>query len=48
MLQLNTRSKDLKTQKMQGCILEAVGAISPKPLTHFWKQRIEKIYILPP
>ena len=37
MLQSNTRSKDLKTQKMQGCILEAVGAISPKSLTHYWK-----------
>ena len=28
MLQSKTRSKDLKTQKMQGCILKAVGAIS--------------------
>ena len=28
MLQSNIRSKDLKTQKMQSCILEAVGAIS--------------------
>ena len=27
-LQLKTRSKDLKTQKMQGCILKAVEAIS--------------------
>ena len=28
MLQSKTRSKDLKTQKMQSCILKAVGAIS--------------------
>ena len=28
MLQSKTRSKDLKTQKMQGCLLKAVGAIS--------------------
>ena len=28
MLQSKTRSKNLKTQKMQGCILKAVGAIS--------------------
>ena len=28
MLQLKTRSKDLKTQKMQGCVLKAVGVIS--------------------
>ena len=28
MLQSKTRSKDLKTQKMQGCVLKAVGAIS--------------------
>ena len=28
MLQSKTRSKYLKTQKMQGCILKAVGAIS--------------------
>ena len=28
MLQSKARSKDLKTQKMQGCILKAVGAIS--------------------
>ena len=27
-LEHETRSKDLKTQKMQGCILKAVGAIS--------------------
>ena len=27
MLQSKTRSKDLKTQKMQGCILKAIGAI---------------------
>ena len=33
-LQSNTRTKDLKTQKMQGCILEAVGAIS-KVTTHY-------------
>ena len=28
MLQLKTRSKDLKTQKMQGCVLKAIGSIS--------------------
>ena len=28
MLHSKSRSKDLKTQKLQGCILEAVGAIS--------------------
>ena len=28
MLQSKTRSKDLKTQKMQGCILKALEAIS--------------------
>ena len=28
MLQSKTRSKDLKTQKMQSCVLKAVGAIS--------------------
>ena len=28
MLQSKTRSKDLKTQKMQGCISKAVGAIA--------------------
>ena len=28
MLQSKARSKDLKTQKMEGCILKAVGAIS--------------------
>ena len=28
MLQSKTRTKDLKTQKMQGCVLKAVGAIS--------------------
>ena len=28
MLQSKTRSKDLKTQKLQGCILKAVGVIS--------------------
>ena len=28
MLKVKTRSKDLKTQKLQGCILKAVGVIS--------------------
>ena len=28
MLQSKTRSKDLKTQKIQSCVLKAVGAIS--------------------
>ena len=28
MLQSKTRSKDLKTQKMQSCVLKALGAIS--------------------
>ena len=28
MLQSKTRSKDLKTQKMQGCVLKAIGSIS--------------------
>ena len=28
MLQSKARSKDLKTQKMQGCVLKAVGTIS--------------------
>ena len=28
MLQLKTRSKDLKIQKMQGCVLKAIGSIT--------------------
>ena len=28
MLHSKTRSKDLKTEKLQGCILQAVGVIS--------------------
>ena len=34
MLQSKTRSEDLKTQKLQGCILKAAGVIPQKSFTH--------------
>ena len=43
MLQSNTRSKDLKIQEMQSCILEAVGAISKVSNTSEVKNRKKKI-----
>ena len=43
MLQSNTRSKDLKIQEMQSCILEAVGATSKVSNTSEVKNRKKKL-----